>query len=461
MKVSVLIAIVLLLITISISVTYNAQLPKKSSAEGRHHYRRPINSRIDYSRHRKLKWKLLGDLKWRIKWDAAIAPLAVSLSRLKETIITSKKPNRHDDLINQVNIESSMEFIADEEELKRQFISGSCTCSSSSFSCSPTILITSSIDYFNIIRYSYYTCSSSSVCTTTCSSVSSTCSQSCTTFTALTTEYYTAYVYVTVRSGNFLRRRDDPLLEAQQTAVAAGNSAYTTSTTDATRYSTATVYSTGCEALSTACASLSVTTTLAAVVTTAAVAVAVAVGAVAIGVGAAAQAAQNIANQQQQQIQQQLALILADNGGGISAGINGNGAEIAFTPSNSLLVPVNGLNFKNFGDCGDGSILSSDDGVCYPLLRRRPCTDPRHWFILDPISLLGRCRPRLCGKDRVFVGRDGLCHDIYDPIDCRGGRRLYYTAYGDPICDCPIGQYPFPGPDDDCFSIFKRGNRKC
>ena len=72
----------------------------------------------------------------------------------------------------------------------------------------------------------------------------------------------------------------------------------------------------------------------------------------------------------------------------------------------------------------------------------------------------GVCTPRLCGRDRVFVGRDGLCHDVDDPwgVACRGGRRLYYTAYGDPICDCPVGQLPFPTPRDDCRPLFTQGD---
>lgn len=73
----------------------------------------------------------------------------------------------------------------------------------------------------------------------------------------------------------------------------------------------------------------------------------------------------------------------------------------------------------------------------------------------------GGCTLRLCEEERVFVGRTGLCHDVNDPLECQGGRRLYYTAYGDPICDCPIGQYPFPdSTKDDCVSLFSRGNTK-
>lgn len=52
-----------------------------------------------------------------------------------------------------------------------------------------------------------------------------------------------------------------------------------------------------------------------------------------------------------------------------------------------------------------------------------------------------------------------ICHDSEDPIACRGGRKLYYTAYGDPICNCPVGQYPFPRSraQDDCVTLFTQG----
>ena len=60
----------------------------------------------------------------------------------------------------------------------------------------------------------------------------------------------------------------------------------------------------------------------------------------------------------------------------------------------------------------------------------------------------------------MFVGRGGLCHDVDDPLGvaCSGGRRLYYTAYGDPICDCPVGRFPFPTPRDDCRPLFTQGD---
>lgn len=70
----------------------------------------------------------------------------------------------------------------------------------------------------------------------------------------------------------------------------------------------------------------------------------------------------------------------------------------------------------------------------------------------------GKCTPRLCGRERVFVERTGLCHDIEDPMECTGGRRLYYNAFGTTVCACPVGQVPFPGPLDNCVQLFKQGN---
>ncbi|XP_046655296.1 uncharacterized protein LOC124348928 [Daphnia pulicaria] len=105
---------------------------------------------------------------------------------------------------------------------------------------------------------------------------------------------------------------------------------------------------------------------------------------------------------------------------------------------------------------GDSSIRFPD-GSSHPIFSRGPCNQTQ-WVTVDPISLQGGCTLRLCEEERVFVGRTGLCHDVNDPFECQGGRRLYYTAYGDPICDCPIGQYPFPdSTKDDCVSLFSRG----
>ena len=158
---------------------------------------------------------------------------------------------------------------------------------------------------------------------------------------------------------------------------------------------------------------------------------------------------------------------LFGGGGGVGLGDNQ-------TPTNNLPLPVNGIDFQDDG-CGDGSVRFGD-GNCYSVLKRGPCADPHRWLTVDPIQLQviqlicenietnltkdafqGQCTPRLCGRGRVFVGRDGLCHDVNDPLECQGGRRLYYSSYGDSICDCPIGQYPFPTVQDDCVPLFTQG----
>ncbi|XP_057370196.1 uncharacterized protein LOC130691287 [Daphnia carinata] len=125
------------------------------------------------------------------------------------------------------------------------------------------------------------------------------------------------------------------------------------------------------------------------------------------------------------------------------------------TPINECPMPVFGNDFPRDG-CEDNAVRVAN-GKCFPVLTRGPCENNRHWITIDPITLKGRCTPRLCGRERVLVVRDGLCHDVNDPNECQGGRRLYYTAYGDPICDCPIGQYPFPNPHDNCVPLFTQG----
>ncbi|XP_032781080.2 uncharacterized protein LOC116919237 isoform X1 [Daphnia magna] len=125
------------------------------------------------------------------------------------------------------------------------------------------------------------------------------------------------------------------------------------------------------------------------------------------------------------------------------------------TPTNDLPSPVPGSDFPDDGS-GTNSI-QFDDGKSHPLLTRGPCNGTNFWVTVNPVTLKGKCTPKLCEDKRVFVGRTGLCHDINDPLECQGGRRLYYTAYGDPICDCPIGKYPFPNPKDNCVALFSRG----
>jgi hypothetical protein len=133
----------------------------------------------------------------------------------------------------------------------------------------------------------------------------------------------------------------------------------------------------------------------------------------------------------------------------------------------------------------DSTSVRFDDGNCYPLMGRKPCGDPTLYVTVDPYTFKvckliiaqcapptiadikkkkkktflyqGRCTKRRCGRERVYVPRTGLCHDIYDESECTGGRRLYYSPYGDAVCDCPIGEYPFPYPRSDCVALFTQG----
>ena len=62
-------------------------------------------------------------------------------------------------------------------------------------------------------------------------------------------------------------------------------------------------------------------------------------------------------------------------------------------------------------------------------------------FSLSLFSFQGECVPRLCADNYVYVETDQLCHDVNEPGICPGNRRLYLTAYGTAVCDCPEGMF--------------------
>ncbi|KAK3871767.1 hypothetical protein Pcinc_023112 [Petrolisthes cinctipes] len=79
-------------------------------------------------------------------------------------------------------------------------------------------------------------------------------------------------------------------------------------------------------------------------------------------------------------------------------------------------------------------------GVCHEVLTRGPCP-VEEIVLLDPGTHQGFCAPRLCPPDRIFVFSDQLCHDPRNSGLCSGGRELFQTAFGTPICQCPDGTY--------------------
>lgn len=93
------------------------------------------------------------------------------------------------------------------------------------------------------------------------------------------------------------------------------------------------------------------------------------------------------------------------------------------------------------------------DYNCVPLLSMTFCTE-RHWVLFNEQKNMGECVPRLCPKNYVYVQKDQLCHDVNEPNLCPGNRRLYLTASGMAVCDCPEGM--FPGPDDQCYYLYEQ-----
>ncbi|KAK7085017.1 hypothetical protein SK128_008556 [Halocaridina rubra] len=94
---------------------------------------------------------------------------------------------------------------------------------------------------------------------------------------------------------------------------------------------------------------------------------------------------------------------------------------------------------------------------CLPLLESVPPCSPPQWVILGtPVNRpQGICGARLCGRGRVFLVSDQLCHDVREPGLCPSDRRLYVTAFGSPVCDCYEGE--FPDRNGVCHPIHTQG----
>ncbi|XP_045127132.1 uncharacterized protein LOC123513823 isoform X2 [Portunus trituberculatus] len=114
-------------------------------------------------------------------------------------------------------------------------------------------------------------------------------------------------------------------------------------------------------------------------------------------------------------------------------------------------IPVSGDDEEEDGCPRDEVPLGMDR--CAPLLSSNPCPY-RHWVLLNSDTRTGECVPRLCADNYVYVETDQLCHDVNEPGICPGNRRLYLTAYGTAVCDCPEGM--FPGPNDSCYFLYEK-----
>ena len=343
----------------------------------------------------------LNNRRW---WDKKHEQDMIDLSHFKETNISSSSSSSSyssfNDIKRRYEIESSMLEIEEYQQENRQFVYGTCTCSSTSLNCGPFSQL--SIITFPVCAYAFLTspgctitscpsvtyyfssCSATSTCSTVCSSVSITgsCSQSCITFTSLSATYYTSASSVSLFGPAYgTSTGGDGIITSCQWDGATFKSTSSTS-------SLSSIYSTGCNTLtSTICTTT--TTSPSVIVTTSSTVsnntnrrriVAIAAGvavvaavAIAVGVGVGVPAVQTANEMQQQldQVLQNVAVFLS---------------SMAPTPLHLQPIPVTGPSFRNDGDCDDGSILFPADGRCHPVLRQGPCPDRNHWLTVDPIT---------------------------------------------------------------------------
>ncbi|KAG7173879.1 hypothetical protein Hamer_G020027 [Homarus americanus] len=115
-------------------------------------------------------------------------------------------------------------------------------------------------------------------------------------------------------------------------------------------------------------------------------------------------------------------------------------------------IPVPGKDEAEDGCERDEVPLAQDR--CALLLSSEPCPY-KHWVLLNKDTRMGECVPRLCADNFVYVEADQMCHDVNEPGICPGNRRLYLTAAGNAVCDCPEGM--FPGPSDTCYFLYEPG----
>ncbi|KAK8736282.1 hypothetical protein OTU49_004912 [Cherax quadricarinatus] len=113
-------------------------------------------------------------------------------------------------------------------------------------------------------------------------------------------------------------------------------------------------------------------------------------------------------------------------------------------------IPVLGKDEDDDGCDRDEVPLGYDS--CAQLLSAEPCPY-KHWVLLNKDTRMGECVPRLCADNFVYIEADQMCHDINEADICPGNRRLYLTASGKAVCDCPEGM--FPGPHDTCYFLYE------
>ena len=187
------------------------------------------------------------------------------------------------------------------------------------------------------------TCDPTYSCSTTCTSLEPRCGGTCTHFTEYEAQYY-YYHNSTLLS---------TCVETYESSCSFTSTTCTSSTTSIT----------------------STTSTAAFDATAAALVAAAAAVAFAVGIPVGLRASE-IRSQSEQR--NGVNLLVEDF-------LSGSGFLNFQTPVNFQSIPVDGFDFVSDG-CGN-HLARFDDGRCYSLLHRGPCSNPRYWVTVDPITL--------------------------------------------------------------------------
>jgi len=111
-------------------------------------------------------------------------------------------------------------------------------------------------------------------------------------------------------------------------------------------------------------------------------------------------------------------------------------------------------------DCHREGKVLFEDGNCYNLLERGPCSEDSSRLVMVVQSdggLEAECRPRRCeSPDEIWEPETCKCYSSSEPGPCGSGERLYEDVFGAGVCGCEEGHEVWAD-TGECHQLGGRG----
>ena len=111
-------------------------------------------------------------------------------------------------------------------------------------------------------------------------------------------------------------------------------------------------------------------------------------------------------------------------------------------------------------DCHREGKVLFEDGNCYSLLERGPCSEDSSRLVMVVQSdggLEAECRPRRCeSPDEIWEPETCKCYSSSEPGPCGSGERLYEDVFGAGMCGCEEGHEVWAD-TGECHQLGGRG----